>query len=192
MTRINLLPWREARRRRQQHNFYKLLAVGFLAAAAGVFGVQMELQNRIDNQQVRNNFLREEIARLQRAEQEIRRLDAMKASLLARLEIIQNLQQQRPGMVMVYDELVRTVPEDMYLTSFRVTGQDIQLTGFAATNNVVSDFMRRIHASPRFGEPVLTVVENRDIGRVATSRFELRVRWNRPAAEANGAGGSGS
>ncbi|HXH03326.1 MAG TPA: PilN domain-containing protein [Candidatus Competibacteraceae bacterium] len=180
MTRINLLPWREARRARQQRQFLHMLAGGVLAAAAGVVGIHLYINNLIDNQQVRNQFLRDEITKLQKAEEEIKRLDKIKASLLARLEIIQNLQQSRPGMVMVYDTLVRRLPEDIYLTSFKTSGREITLTGIAASNFVVSEFMRKLGSAPLFNEPTLTVIENKDVNKVKASIFELKVTWKLP------------
>lgn len=193
MTRVNLLPWREARRAAQQRQFYWTMGVGALLAVAGVIGVYLYIQNLIDNQEARNNYLRAEIEELKRAEEEIKRLDATKASLLARLEIIQNLQQSRPGMVKVYDTLVRRLPEDVFLTKFQVTGKDITLNGIASTNNVIAGFMRSLaSSSDLFNEPVLTVVENQELNeRVAASVFELKVAWKQAGSEPEGEKGTG-
>lgn len=188
MTRVNLLPWREARRAAQQRQFYWTMGIGALLAVAGVIGVYLYIQNLIDNQEARNNYLRAEIDELKRAEEEIKRLDATKASLLARLEIIQNLQQSRPGMVKVYDTLVRRLPEDVFLTKFQVTGKDITLNGIASTNNVIAGFMRSLaSSSDLFNEPVLTVVENQELNeRVTASVFELKVAWKQAGSESDG------
>lgn len=174
-TRINLLPWREARRKQQERDFIIILSVAGAIAILGLFVTHLQIQDQIENQEARNAYLRGEIARLKKAEAEIKELDKVKSRLLSRLEIIQNLQASRPGMVKVFDALPRLLPEAMYLTSVKNEGNRLALKGVARSNNVISNFMRNLAESAEFGEPVLRVVETEEINDIEASTFELAV-----------------
>ena len=180
MTRINLLPWREARRKEQQRNFIVMMTLAVAVAALGVFLTHLQIQAKIEGQEARNEYLRGEITRLKKAEAEIKELDKTKARLLSRLEIIQNLQTSRPGMVRVFDTLVRLIPENLYITSIKNEGNQLTLKGVANSNNVISEFMRHLADSPLFGEPILQVVKTEKINDVRTSVFELTVSRTQP------------
>lgn len=175
MTRINLLPWRVARRKQQQQSFSILLIAAALLAAGGVYAAQMQIDTLIQNQEARNQYLRGEITRLKKAEAEIQELDRTKARLLGRLKIIQDLQSRRPDMVRVLDALARLLPEDIYLSTLKNEGTQLTLKGVALSNNTISVFMRRLAESPEFGEPVLRFVETKDINEVQASAFEMTV-----------------
>jgi type IV pilus assembly protein PilN len=183
MTRINLLPWREARRRQQQRDFLIVLAAAGLVAALGVFLTNWLIDQRIAHQEARNEYLRVEITRLKKAEAEIKELDKVKARLLGRLTVIQNLQASRPGMVKVFDTLPRLLPENVYLTTIKTQGNQLTLKGIASSNNAISSFMRNLSESGEFGEPVLTVVETKTINEVRTSVFELVVSHKVPGQD---------
>lgn len=174
-THINLLPWREARRKQQERDFIIILSVAGAIAILGLFLTHLQIQNQIENQEARNAYLRGEIARLKKAEAEIKELDKVKSRLLSRLEIIQNLQASRPGMVKVFDALPRLLPEAMYLTSVKNEGNRLTLKGVARSNNVISSFMRNLAEANEFGEPVLRVVETEEINDIEASTFELAV-----------------
>lgn len=174
-TRINLLPWREAYRQQQKRDFVILLSVAAMVAVLGLFLAYLQIQNQIDNQQVRNTYLRGEIARLKKAEAEIKELDKVKSRLLSRLEIIQNLQASRPSMVKVFDALPRLLPEAVYLSSVKNEGNRLTIKGIASSNNMISNFMRNLAESTEFGEPVLRVVETRELNDKQVSDFELVV-----------------
>ena len=176
MTRINLLPWRQQRRELQQRRFMGLLAFIVLLAGLGVLGAHLFVEELISQQNARNNYLRQEIAKLNEIEKEINEMQKTEASLLARMDTIKQLQSSRPDMVKALDALVRLIPEDVYLTSISSKGKNLQLNGNARVNNVVSDFMREFEQSPLFGEPVLRVIENRQIAEnVPASVFQLTV-----------------
>ncbi len=176
MTRINLLPWREARRKQKQWDFILWLLAGGLAAALAVFLLQLQINQLITNQEARNQYLQGEIARLKKAETEIKELEKVKARLLSRLEVIQNLQASRPEMVKALDAIPRLLPETVYLLTLKSDGTQLTLKGIANSNNAISMFMRNLAESTEFGEPVLTVVENRDINDTRASVFELSVK----------------
>jgi type IV pilus assembly protein PilN len=136
MTRINLLPWREARRTQRQRELFGMLVTGAALVAAGVvFLVQTEIANRIEYQQERNNYLRGEIARLKKAAEELQELQKTRNRLVERLNVIQKLQASRPGMVRMLDEMVRLIPQDIYLTAFKTTSNQVTLNGIARSDN---------------------------------------------------------
>ena len=180
MTRINLLPWREARRKQKQWDFILLLLSGGLAAALAVFLLQLQINQLVTNQTARNQYLQGEIARLKKAETEIKELEKVKARLLSRLEVIQNLQASRPEMVKALDAIPRLLPETAYLLNLKNDGAQLTLKGIANSNNAISMFMRNLAGSAAFDEPVLTVVENRDINDIRASVFELSVKLKTP------------
>ena len=183
MTRINLLPWREARRKQKQRNFILLLLAGGLVAALAVTLWQLQIDQLIANQEARNQYLQGEIARLKKAEAEIKELEKVRVRLLSRLEIIQNLQTSRPGMVKVLDALPRLLPDNVYLLSLKSDGAQLTVKGIANSNNAISAFMRNLAESAEFGEPVLTVVENRDLNDIRASVFELSVKLDAMASD---------
>lgn len=183
MTRINLLPWREMRRKQKQRDFVTMIAVAAMLAVGGVFGVNFYISQLIEHQVARNDYLRAEIAKLKKESEEIKKINETKARLLSRLEVIQNLQSSRPVMVKIFDNLVRLVPEDIYLSSFRTEGDQLVINGTARSNNVVSEFMRNLGDSPLFGEPVLRVIQNKEVNGIRVSDFELAVRRAKPKGE---------
>ena len=183
MTRINLLPWREAKRQKKQRDFILLLLAGGLLAALVVTVWQLQINQWTANQEARNQYLQGEIARLKKAEAEIKELEKVRVRLLSRLEIIQNLQTSRPGMVKVLDALPRLLPDNVYLLSLKSDGAQLTVKGIANSNNAISAFMRNLAESAEFGEPVLTVVENRDLNDIRASVFELSVKLDAMASD---------
>ena len=176
MTRINLLPWREARRAQRQRQLNGMLIVAALLGAGLLFLAYTEMNNRIQYQQERNNYLRGEIARLKKAAEEMEELKKTKTRLVERLNVIQKLQTVRPGMVRMLDQLVRLIPQDIYLTGFKTANNQITLNGVARSDVIISEFMRDLrNAKDLFGEPVLQVIETRAINNVQARVFELQV-----------------
>jgi type IV pilus assembly protein PilN len=188
MTRINLLPWRDLRRTQRQRELFGMLGGAALVAAGIVFLVQTELDRRIQYQQERNDYLRGEIALLKKAAEELQELQKTRSRLVDRLNVIQQLQTSRPGMVRMLDGLVRLIPQDIYLTAFKTTSSQVTLSCIARSNNVISEFMRDIKASNLFGEPELRVIETRNLNNVQARVFELVVplKLTQPAPDAGG------
>ena len=176
MTRINLRPWREERRSQQQRDFLGMMLVAVVIGAVGVVGVHMYISGLIDYQEARNQFLRDEIERLNEIEQEIQEMERAKERLLGRLEAIQNLQRSRPVMVKLFDRLVNEIPEEIYLQNFQSRDQQITVEGTARSNPLVSNFMRRLGDEEMLNDPELMVIENDNINGVRASQFELMVR----------------
>jgi len=175
-TRINLLPWREARRAQQQKEFLSMLFVGVLIAAAGVVGFHMFIGAKIEHQEARNQYLQDEITRLSEIEKEIEAMERDKERLLGRLEAIQNLQRSRPIMVQIFDTLARRQPGEIFLQDLQSEGNRLVIKGTAQSNLIVSDYMRQLAEVPLLQEPELQVIENEEINGVRASRFDILVQ----------------
>jgi len=165
MPRINLLPWRAELRARRRNQFFIGLG-GAVVAAALVIGLASLVMGAIvNNQQARNDLLDGEIKALDKRIEEIRDLEAKKDRLLARMDIIEQLQRSRPGIVHVFDQLVRTLPDGVSLTAVKQRGTNIEIKGQAESNTRVSAFMRNIDKSGWLKDPDLTVVEVKSTGK---------------------------
>jgi len=147
MANINLLPWRAERRRQRERDFYLMLAAAAVSAVLAwlVWGWWMD--RRIDDQEGRNGYLRTEIQQLEGKLKEIKDLETTKAKLLARKQIIEQLQASRSQMVHLFDDLVRTIPDGVRLASIKQTGDQLALEGVAQANGDVANYMRNLDAS---------------------------------------------
>lgn len=175
MTSINLLPWREIRRKEQQRQFFSVAGGAAVLMGLIVFYIHIHIGGMIDLQSMRNKFLEEEITKVEAKIVEIKTIEAKKQQLLARMNIIQQLQTRRPAIVHVFDELVKAVPSGMYLTNVSQQGKQLVIEGAAQSNARVSAFMRNLDASDWFTNPRLEVIEadSKDLAR--TSHFKLAV-----------------
>ena len=162
MARINLLPWREEQRKEQTRQFTSMSIISALFAAAVVLLVHVNFAEAIDYQDSRNSILNSEIAKLENELREIKDLENTKKKLLARMEIIQSLQQRRPQIVHVFEEIVRTLPDGIYLTSIVQQGKQLKFTGIAQSNGRISAYMRNIDASDWLDTPRLKVIETKN------------------------------
>jgi type IV pilus assembly protein PilN len=183
MPRINLLPWRDEQRTKRRNQFFIGLAGGGAAAAAVILASNFIMDGIIDNQKDRNDLLKTEITALENKIEEIRNLEQSKDRLLARMAIIEQLQRSRPEIVHVFDELVRTLPDGVYLTGVNQNGKRLELRGNAESNTRVSAFMRNIDQSKWLTQPDLEVVEVKE----ATSN---RARRGQPQEKGEFAGRS--
>lgn len=183
MAQINLLPWREARRQELKKEFLAAVALVLAVAAGLVLLADRIVNNQIDNQTARNQYLTENIKELDKQVAEIRDLQKRRNQLLDRMRVIQELQGNRPIIVRVMDQLVRTVPDGVFYTQLTTKDKKISISGVAESNNRVSSLMRRLEASDWLANPVLSRVhEAREFGDQAT-RFELTVNVEAPAVE---------
>ena len=188
MSHINLLPWREQRRKEQQKEFAVLAVLAAVAAAVVVFFGHVHVNGLIEHQQARNAYLQNEIRILDRQIAEIRDLEATRQALIDRMNVIQELQSSRPVVVRLFDEMVTNLPEGTYLTLIEQRNTNLNIRGRAESNARISAMMRNLEASPWFGEPSLDVIETRDAGGVRTRDFSLRVGQTIPASDEEGAG----
>ena len=173
MPRINLLPWRDAERKRKRQEFFLALGAAVATAALVTLLGKWQMSSSIQHQRDRNDFLTQEIAALDKQIEEINGLDAQKSRLLARMEIIETLQRSRPEIVHVFDELVRVLPEGVYLTYLKQSGTRFELRGVAQSSTRVSSFMRKIDASEWLADPTLQIVQTRSAGSAGGSEFTL-------------------
>ena len=182
MTRINLLPWREEERQQQKKDFAVVAGVTALMAALIVGLIHFQMQSKIDYQLSRNNFLKQEIAKVDEEIKEISELQKTRRSLIERMEVIQDLQGSRPTIVHLFTEIVSTVPNGVYLESMDQTGSNLVINGEAESNARVSTYMRNLQASEWLKDPNLTVIEIEDktVNRIST--FTLTVKQTSPNA----------
>ncbi len=175
MTRINLLPWRETLRRERRQRFYSMAGGAAAAMAVIVLGIHLYVGGLISDQNQRNHFLKTEISHVEKKISEIKSLESEKQKLLARMDIIQQLQTQRPEIVHIFDEIPRRLPEGIYLTEITQQSNTLLIGGVAQSNARISAFMRQLDESPWFDSPRLEVIQSEDKGSVRTSRFKLSV-----------------
>ncbi len=147
MARINLLPWRAARRKQREREFYMMLGASLVAAVLVFLGAVLFMDSRIDNQQARNHYLEGENKLLDAKIVKIDKLDKEKARLLARKQIIEQLQANRSQMVHLFDELVKTIPDGARLSGLKQSGDTLTLEGHAQSNASVANYMRSLDAS---------------------------------------------
>ncbi|HWM70205.1 MAG TPA: PilN domain-containing protein [Steroidobacteraceae bacterium] len=159
MPRINLLPWREDERKERKIAFTVALGVSALGAAVVTFAVYLMFGSMIDAQERRNEQLRVEIKKLDQQIEEINDLESSKQKFIARMEIIEKLQRSRPEIVHVFDEIVRTLPDGVYLTGVKQTDKRFKFEGVAQSSTRVSSFMRNIDGSEWLRNPELEVVQ---------------------------------
>lgn len=176
MAHINLLPWREELRKKRQRDFGVYTAAAVVVTLLAVGYVHTLINGMIDQQEARNNFLRREIAVLDQTIREIKDLEKMKNNLLARMDVIQELQGSRPEIVHLFDELVSTLPEGVYLTRVNQLGRELSLTGRAESNARVSSYMRNIDSSEWIGKPSLQYIQSEEKVQNEMSHFELKAR----------------
>ncbi len=159
MPRINLLPWRQQQRAQRQKEFGLSVLGALLAAGAVMLFTSWAISGAIDRQHDRNEVLRKEIGELDKQITEILGLEAQKQRLVARMDIITRLQRSRPEVVHVFDQLARTLPDGVYLTTVKQIDKRVELHGIAQSSTRVSTFMRNIESSPWLMNPELQVVE---------------------------------
>jgi type IV pilus assembly protein PilN len=180
--KINLLPHREERRKRARTHFAVL---GGMTAALGIVivaAVWFVYQQRISAQEDRNKFMKSEIAKLDKEIDEIKEVKEKINALLARKQVIETLQADRVQTVYLLDELVRQMPEGVFLKSVKQKGPGIELIGYAQSNARVSTLMRNIESSPWLANPNLVEIKAATLGKMRISEFNLKLALKRPAA----------
>jgi len=184
MARINLLPWRTERRKQREREFYMMLAASAVAALIAVGAAYGWMNARIDTQNQRNAYLANEIKALDKQIEEINELDKTKSQLLTRKQIIEQLQSNRSQMVHLFDEMVKTIPDGVRLTTMKQAGDVLTLEGVAESNARVASYMRNIDNSPWMGRTDLRKIENKtgakDVDKKAPYVFSLDVKLRKP------------
>ena len=173
MPRINLLPWREQERKIRRREFTVAACGAIVAAAVFVGGGKLVYSSWTDSQTEKNNLLKKEIVKLDSQIADIQDLETRKQRLVARMEIIEKLQRKRPEIVHLFDEIVKTVPDGIYLTAIKQSGNRLEIHGVAQSSTRVSTFMRNIDSSVWMDNPVLQVVESAKDSPTGGSNFTL-------------------
>jgi type IV pilus assembly protein PilN len=173
MPRINLLPWREQERKIRRREFMVAACGAVVAAAVFVGGGKLVYSSWTDAQNEKNNLLKKEIVKLDAQIADIQDLETRKQRLVARMEIIEKLQRKRPEIVHLFDEIVKTVPDGIYLTAIKQSGNKLEIHGIAQSSTRVSTFMRNIDSSVWMDNPVLQVVESARDSPTGGSNFTL-------------------
>ncbi len=183
ITAINLLPWREELRQEQKKQFGIVTGLMMFLAAAIVGLIHLQMVAKIDYQLSRNTFMSSEISKLDEEIAEIRELRKVRRSLVESMEVIQDLQRSRPSIVHLFTEIVKTVPNGVYLESLTQTGDNLLVNGQAESNARVSTYMRNLDASDWLKAPNLKVIEIEDIKVNRISTFTLTVKQTSPDAD---------
>ena len=183
MIPINLLPHRAARRKARQQQFFVLAGMTIGLAAAIVVAVHTFFAGRIENQVERNKYLESEIVLLDKQIDEIRKLKEQTQALLARKRVVESLQTNRTETVRLLDQLVRQLPDGIYLKSIKQTGQRVNVIGYATSNARVSTLMRNFEASPWLESPSLIEIKAVTIENASLNEFNLNVNISRPQEE---------
>ena len=196
MIRINLLPWREARRKALNLQFYILIGMVAGLAASIVLLVHGYYATRIATQTERNRFLADENAKLEKEIEEIKKLKEEIQALLSRKQVIETLQADRAQTVYLLDQLVRQTPDGVSLKSIKQAGLKVNLTGYAQSNARGSTLMRNLETSPYLETPELVEIRAATVNNKRLSEFTMNVRIKRqqPVADAakGGAGKAGA
>lgn len=184
MIRINLLPHREQKRKQQQQQFFVMLGVVVGLGALVWFGVHTYLGNQLESQNRRNAYLESEIATLDKQISEIKKLRELTVALLQRKKVVESLQANRAATVYLLDQLVRQLPDGVYLKSIQQRGSQVNITGYAQSNARVSTFMRNLESSPYLEKPSLIEIKAVTERNTRLNEFSLTVSMTRPEDDA--------
>ena len=174
--KINLLDWRTELKTIRQQQFFAMLGGGAAVAIGAIMVVYYGVSGAIEHQQDRNRFLQAQIAEMDKKIKEIEELEKVKANLLARMRVIEELQASRAAMVHFFDEVLNTLPEGVYIKSLRQAGAAVTIEGVAESNNRVSAYMKNIESSRWFAEPRLVVINTKDVAKRRQSEFQLQFK----------------
>ncbi len=189
MIRINLLPHRELKRKARQQQFAVLAGLTVVLGMLIIWGVHEMVLDKIDYQNGRNQYLKDEIAVLDGQIAEIRSIREKIQEMLARKGIVESLQGNRAKVVHMLDEVARRVPEGVYLKSFKQTNEHLRLAGYAQSNAWVSTLMRNLDASSWMESPLLIEIKAATANGIRLSEFDLNVRLTELPEEGSHAGG---
>ncbi len=179
MAHINLLPWREERRQERLQQFLITTAASVVLTLLVFYGAVLFVDGLIEEQNQRNHYLKTEITALDEKIKEIKSLEQERDRLLARMQVIQELQESRPKVVKILDSVVRVVPEGVYLQKVTRQGTSLIFDGIAQSNARVSVFMRQIDENTEFDEADLKIVQRSSGDR----KFTVTVNESKPKTE---------
>lgn len=176
MAYINLLPWREEAEKAKQREYFTILTAIALAAFAIVFIVNQFYQMRIDDQNIRNQFLKNEIQTLDLRIAKIKSLNEKKKELEKRTSVVEQLQRSRNVGTQVLDEIAKVVPNGIYLTRLEKQDNTLNIVGKSESNNHLANMIREIESSDLFEDAILESITSNDAQSKLLSDFKMRVR----------------
>ncbi len=182
-TRLNLLPWREIRRKEQDRQLLTVAAGAWVLMVLAVFYAHLHVTHLIDDQNRRNEFLKGEIAKVEKEIKEIKEIKKQRQALISRMNVIYQLQGDRTQIVHVFDDLVRKLPEGVYFKTLKQRGKHFALDGIAQSNARVSALMRNLDSSEWFANPNLDIINVQEKGSDRVSTFKLQVNQQAKTAE---------
>jgi len=189
MAHINLLNWREEVRKQKQQEFIFVSIASVVLAGLIVLLAHVHVNGLIDDQEQRNAFLEGEIKTLDQRIGRIKELEKMKSDLLARMNVIQELQRSRPESVHLMDELVRTLPEGVYLDKLTQKDRGLAMLGVAQSNARVSDYMRNLDSSDWLSAPRLDQIKTQEVDRRRVANFSLQAKQRQLKTHTDGESG---
>ena len=175
MAHINLLPWRDEKRKEQLRQFLTMLGLSVVLMIVAILAVHLQYSRMIGAQESRNNYLKTEITAVEKQIREINALAKEKKRLLARMEVIQQLQRNRPGIVHLFEEMVNVIPQGAHIKSLKQNGNNLTINGVAQSNARVSAYMRNIDGSAWLTKPQLNIIQKKGQSKQDSGRdFILR------------------
>jgi type IV pilus assembly protein PilN len=180
MAKINLLPWRQAYREEKKREFVTILLGVVILSALCAYVWVVSVESSIENQNSRNKLLEDEIAKLELQVKEIAEIKKVRADLLARIKVIQDLEGTRPVIVRYFDDFVRTIPDGVFITSMERKGDLIMLEGVAESYNRISSFVRNLDESEWFADTKLSSVKAASGEGEQANSFQLTVSTSAP------------
>lgn len=183
MANINLLPWREELRKQQQEDFMVGIGIAVLITCAILFAVYLYIEGLKEYQQSRNQMIKDHITAVDRKIREIRDIEAKKNKLLTKIDIIQKLQESRPEIVHLFDEVPNSTPDGVFLTKFVQSGTSLSFSGKAQSNARVSAYMRAIDKSLWLHSPKLSVIKGKGDKKGLLNDFSMTAEQGKKKAE---------
>ncbi len=183
MARINLLPWREELRSQQQKDFVMSIGAAVAMTCFIFLLVYMQIEGMKEHQQMRNQLIKDQITAVDRKIREIKDIETKKSKLMTKIEVIQTLQESRPEIVRLFDELAKTTPEGVFLTKFKQSGRNLVLTGKAQSNARVSAYMRSIEASSWLEVPILQYIKGKSVASEGLNDFSMLAKQGNKTQE---------
>jgi type IV pilus assembly protein PilN len=159
MIRVNLLPHREEKRKRRQQQFGVLAAIAVILGLLVAGAIWVFLDQQVEQQRSNVAYMKAEIDKLDKQIEEIRKIREETASLLAKKQVVEGLQSNRSEPVQLLDQLLRQLPEGIYLKQIKQTGVKVNVVGYAQSNARVSTLMRNLGASPYLENPELVEIK---------------------------------
>ena len=176
MIRINLLPHRELKRKARQQQIAVLAGMTFILGLVIVAAVHVAIVGQVEYQNGRNNYMKEQIVILDKQIEEIKKIKELTDALLARKKVVETLQDDRVEVVHLLDQLVRLLPDGVYLSSIKQANHDIKLAGYAQSSSRVSVLMRNLESSPWLEAPSLIEIKVATVNNVRLNEFNLNVK----------------